>query len=706
MDSQFPSSFFFSILFIISMEIRSSWSQNPQFQNCVNETIQCGNINIGYPFYGQNRPSYCGHPGFELYCNGKNLEITIDSIKHYVLSVDTAATTLTVAREDYWPGHCPASLVNTTIDFSLFSYTNEDENITIYYNCSSSTSSSAGWQSSQFMCPGSTATGYFSAASGSNGNLEAGCSSSVFVPVYKSVVAKMDGQVNQGTLMAILSSGFGLQWFADNNRCDDCQKSGGECGYDWNNGEFQCYCSSDSSRCRQTVSGSKSKKTGVGVGIATGVVGIIALLGCWSFFILRRRKRLISHAKSKDLHSTPSNSNTDSNRDLPSSNGFTTTQTTSGFFTTTHTTTDFTTAHTTSYSQNIPSYASSKLKPEKGSNYFGVQVFSYTELEEATNNFDKSRELGDGGFGAVYYGELPDGRAVAVKRLYENNYKRVGQFMNEIEIIARLCHKNLVTLYGCTSKRSQELILVYEYISNGTVADHLHGKRSELQLLTWPIRLNVAVQTADALAYLHASDVIHRDVKTTNILLDGNFQVKVADFGLSRLFPNHATHVSTAPQGSPGYVDPEYYNLFRLTEKSDVYSFGVVLIELISSKEAMDTSRRGMDANLACMAVDRIQKNKEFHELVDPRLGFEEDYNVQETIKLVLELAFQCLQQERDLRPSMMEAFLVLKGIQKRFSSQQKQVMVDIKDEDLALLKNVPPPLSPETRVVISKGRR
>ncbi|KAL7171131.1 hypothetical protein ACSBR2_035894 [Camellia fascicularis] len=184
---------------------------------------------------------------------------------------------------------------------------------------------------------------------------------------------------------------------------------------------------------------------------------------------------------------------------------------------------------------------------EGGSFYFGVSVFSYAELEEATHNFDPTKELGDGGFGIVYHGKLQDGREITVKRLYEHNYKRVRQFLNEIQILTSLRHPNLVTLYGCISRLSQELLLVYEYIPNGTVVDHLHGDRANVNSLTWPIHMNIAIETASALAYLHASDIIHRDIKTNNILLDNNFCVKVTDFGLSRLFPNDVTHVSTAP---------------------------------------------------------------------------------------------------------------------------------------------------------------
>ena len=266
-------------------------------------------------------------------------------------------------------------------------------------------------------------------------------------------------------------------------------------------------------------------------------------------------------------------------------------------------------------------------------------IFTFEELEVATDGFSASRELGDGGFGTVYKGKLKDGRVVAVKRLYKNNYRRVEQFLNEVDILSRLLHQNLVILYGCTSRMSRDLLLVYEFIANGTVADHLHGSRSVERGLTWPLRLNIAIETAEALAYLHAVEIIHRDVKTTNILLDNSFHVKVADFGLSRLFPLEVTHVSTVPQGTPGYVDPVYHQCYKLTDKSDVYSFGVVLVELISSKPAVDMSRSHSEINLANMALNRIQ-NHEVVKLIDPELGYDTDPETKRTIDRVAEVAF------------------------------------------------------------------
>ncbi|XP_057444780.1 LEAF RUST 10 DISEASE-RESISTANCE LOCUS RECEPTOR-LIKE PROTEIN KINASE-like 1.2 [Lotus japonicus] len=301
--------------------------------------------------------------------------------------------------------------------------------------------------------------------------------------------------------------------------------------------------------------------------------------------------------------------------------------------------------------------------PESRAVYFGIPVFSYEELQQATNNFDQARELGEGSFGTVYYANLQDGREVAVKRLYERNYWPVESFNNEIQILTCMRNKYFVSLYGCTSRHSRELLLVYEYVPNGTLSCHLHGDKAKHRILPWHVRMRIAIDTASALTYLHASDIIHRDVKSSNILIDNNFCVKVADFGLSRLFPNDVTHVSTAPKGTPGYVDPDYRMCYQLTTKSDVYSFGVVLVELISSMPAVDMSRDRDEIKLANLAVRRIQR-RAFCELIDPSLGFQSDDKLKRMIVSVAELAFQCLQGDNELRPSMSEVLEVLQRIE------------------------------------------
>ncbi|XP_050273177.1 LEAF RUST 10 DISEASE-RESISTANCE LOCUS RECEPTOR-LIKE PROTEIN KINASE-like 1.1 [Quercus robur] len=351
--------------------------------------------------------------------------------------------------------------------------------------------------------------------------------------------------------------------------------------------------------------------------------------------------------------------------------------------------------------RNTYSDPSSRSEVEGWSVCFRVPVFSYNELEKATNNFHVEKELGNGGFGTVYHGKLHDGREVAVKRLYGHNHRRVEQFINEVEILTRLRHKNLVSLYGCTSRSCHELLLVYEYIPNGTVADHIQGHQATPGSLTWPTRMSIAIETASALAYLHASDIIHRDVKTNNILLDDNFCVKVADFGLSRLFPNDLSHVSTAPQGTPGYVDPEYDQCYQLTSKSDVYSFGVVLMELISSLPAVDIFRQKHEINLADLAVNKIEKCA-FHELIDPHLGFESDDGIRTMTILVAKLAFQCLQQDKETRPFMDGVLEALKKIQSGKDAHEDQEMA----YDDAGILNVQQPASPdrdEVRVLRNK---
>ncbi|XP_031256871.1 LEAF RUST 10 DISEASE-RESISTANCE LOCUS RECEPTOR-LIKE PROTEIN KINASE-like 1.1 [Pistacia vera] len=414
--------------------------------------------------------------------------------------------------------------------------------------------------------------------------------------------------------------------------CLDCNNRGSQCRID-NKINFQCP--------KARKENGSLLKTGIGVGIGVGgLTVLIVVLLIW--FIRRRKKQKYDNFNSRYTASNPS-----SNSEL-----------------------------------------------QLGSAYYGVPIFSYTELAEATNNFSEANEVGHGGFGTVYYAKLRDEREVAVKRLYEHNHRRHQQFMNEIKILTHLRHKNLVSLYGCTSCDSPKgLLLVYEYVNNGTVADHLHGDRAKPGPLTWPIRLNIAIETASALVYLHASDIIHHDVKTHNILLDNNFCVKVADFGLSRWFPNNVTHVSTAPQGSPGYVDPEYYQCYQLTDKSDVYSFGVVLIELISSMPAVDINRHRHEVNLANFAMNRIQK-RATEELIDPSLGYQSDAEVKRMTTSVAELAFLCLQQNKEMRPAMDEILEELKRIESG-ESKLKSVQQPPDCDDLALMKHIQMPSSP-----------
>ncbi|KAK9291031.1 hypothetical protein L1049_009215 [Liquidambar formosana] len=292
-----------------------------------------------------------------------------------------------------------------------------------------------------------------------------------------------------------------------------------------------------------------------------------------------------------------------------------------------------------------------------------ARMFSLKEVKKATNGFSRDRLLGSGGFGEVYKGVLQDGTVVAVKSAKVGNIKSNQQVLNEVGILSQVNHKNLVRLLGCCVEAEQPL-MIYEYISNGTLHDHLHGKCSTF--LNWKTRLKIALQTAEALAYLHSAaytPIYHRDVKSTNILLDDDFNSKVADFGLSRLACPGLSHVSTCAQGTLGYLDPEYYRNYQLTDKSDVYSYGVVLLELLTSQKAIDFSRDQDDVNLGIYVIQRAN-NGAVMEVVDRQLlGEEPSVEIITSVELFSKLALACLREKKGDRPSMKDVVQELECI-------------------------------------------
>ncbi|XP_060191381.1 wall-associated receptor kinase-like 14 [Lycium barbarum] len=287
-----------------------------------------------------------------------------------------------------------------------------------------------------------------------------------------------------------------------------------------------------------------------------------------------------------------------------------------------------------------------------GSN--SVSVFQYKEIERATNSFSENQRLGIGAYGTVYAGKLHSDEWVAIKKLRHRDPDGVEQVMNEIKLLSSVSHPNLVRLLGCCIENGEQ-ILVYEFMPNGTLAQHLQRERGSG--LPWTIRLTIATETARAIAHLHSAmnpPIYHRDIKSSNILLDYSFNSKVADFGLSRFGMMDDSHISTAPQGTPGYVDPQYHQNYHLSDKSDVYSFGVVLVEIITAKKVVDFSRAHSEINLAALAIDRIGKGL-VDEIIDPFLEPHRDAWTLSSVHRVAELAFRCLAFHRDMRPSMTE---------------------------------------------------
>ncbi|XVE60239.1 hypothetical protein DITRI_Ditri05aG0112500 [Diplodiscus trichospermus] len=289
-----------------------------------------------------------------------------------------------------------------------------------------------------------------------------------------------------------------------------------------------------------------------------------------------------------------------------------------------------------------------------------AKIFSAEELKKATNNYDETRILGRGGYGTVYKGTLTDGRIVAIKKSQVVDESQIDQFINEVLVLSQINHRNVVKLLGCCLDTEVPL-LVYEFITNGTLFEHIHNK-SKAPSLTFEIRLRIAAETAGVLSYLHSSasiPIIHRDIKSTNILLDDNYTAKVSDFGASRLVPLDQAGLSTMVQGTLGYLDPEYLHTSQLTEKSDVYSFGVVLVELLTGKKALSFERSEEDRNLAMYFLSALKEDRLVQILEDCVV---KDANI-EQLKEIGNLAKRCLRVKGEERPTMKEVAMELEGL-------------------------------------------
>ncbi|XP_020535303.2 receptor-like cytoplasmic kinase 176 [Jatropha curcas] len=310
-----------------------------------------------------------------------------------------------------------------------------------------------------------------------------------------------------------------------------------------------------------------------------------------------------------------------------------------------------------------------------------LKSFGFSELKEATSNFRPGSVLEEGNFGSVFKGWIdehslkpsrpdtgmaisvkPDtGMAISVKMLNQNGCQGREELLAEIKYMGLLCHPNLVKLIGYCLEDDRRL-LVYEFVPNGSLENHLFGRNSHFQPLSWNLRMKVALDAAKCLAFLHhKADVIYRDFKTSNILLDLNYNAKLYDLGLAKDGPvGCKSHISTRVLGSEGYAAPEYIRTGHLTAKNDVYSFGVVLLEMLSGRRAMDRSKPSEEQNLAKWARCIISIRRTSQVLNPAFLG---EHSGNSALK-VAQLAYKCISMEPKYRPNMKDVVQTLENLQ------------------------------------------
>ncbi|KAJ0463692.1 putative protein kinase RLK-Pelle-WAK family [Helianthus annuus] len=312
--------------------------------------------------------------------------------------------------------------------------------------------------------------------------------------------------------------------------------------------------------------------------------------------------------------------------------------------------------------------------------------FTSRELEKATDNFNENRILGRGGQGTVYKGMLVDGRIVAVKKSKIVDESQLEQFINEVVVLSQINHRNVVKLLGCCLETDVPL-LVSEFIPNGTLYDRLHNESASEFSISLDMRLQIATEVAGALAYLHSATSIpiyHRDIKSTNILLDDKYRAKISDFGTSKFVSIDQTHLTTLVKGTFGYLDPEYFQSSQFTEKSDVYSFGVVLVELLTRERPISLTRFGENKSLATHFMLAMEEGRAMS-IFDATVIKE---GTRDELLIVANLAMRCLNMNGKYRPTMKEVAIELETIRMSYipSAIQTNVAPMVYGEELSIL--------------------
>ncbi|XP_052729226.1 cysteine-rich receptor-like protein kinase 44 [Vigna angularis] len=580
-----------SIIFLLLFKLPSCLSSNPTYSNCAN-LISCGQIrNIGFPFWGGNRPRECGHPLMELICENEISYITINDVKYQVLDANPDSHTLKITRQDYSIDLCQPNQASTSLNTQLYVYDSPYNNLSLSYGCTPS----------EFLPPnyipcnrtsGETVYSQFGSLS------PVSCKTSVVVPVPLSL-QEIDSFFQ---VYRAIKEGFVVRWIIGVEECDKCEKSGGECGFEGPSQQTICYCrdvpcpnfSPDDTKA---FPGKRKVSLPIWILIIVPTTVFITFIFLCYYLIKRKPKK--------------------SNKSLKKSN-------------------------------------KSLLRENFGNESLTLEPlqFNLATLKAATNNFSDENRIGKGGFGEVYKGILFDGQHVAVKRLSKNSTQGAKEFKNEVSVIAKLQHRNLVTLVGfCLEEQTK--ILIYEYVPNKSLDYFLFDSQLS-KLLSWTKRYDIIIGIARGIFYLHELSrlkVIHRDLKPSNVLLDENMIPKISDFGLARIVEINQDQVSTNKiVGTFGYMSPEYVMFGKFSEKSDIFSFGVMVLEIVTGEKNLSSHKPHYVAEGLLSYVWRQWRAQTWLEILDPNI--KENYSEIEVTKCI-QIGLLCVQQNPDVRPTM-----------------------------------------------------
>ncbi|XVE72082.1 hypothetical protein DITRI_Ditri11bG0010400 [Diplodiscus trichospermus] len=624
---------FFKILsLILILAPKSGLADHGSLSSC-SARFSCGDIeDIGYPFWGLDRPESCGYPGFMLNCRENVPQITIMSATYQVRNIITSSQILEVVRIDYAEDICTTYLINSTFNSSLFPYNLTTQDIRLYYGCQrlpgleNLTPIQASAISREFDCTinGSNIIGYYVTRNitetlfGSVANIISdslgSCNNNVTVPVLNSEIQILEANRNSDALKEALRAGFEIQWSANDSFCNSCLNSDGQCGHNLITGEFVCHCSNGSypRDCPTSSPGSNSKQKLI-IGLAVGVTSAIAVVCTMCFIFLRFKGKQLSNRLPISLWQRTMNNN----------------------------------AIVEAFMTEFGS-----LAPKR---------YYYADVKKMTNKFKD--KLGQGGYGSVYKGKLPDGRLVAVKVLSESKGNG-DEFMNEVASISRTSHVNIVTLLGFCYDRSKRA-LVYEFMALGSLDKFIYNKGSHDQSrqLEWKTLYEIALGIARGLEYLHQgcnTRILHFDIKPHNILLDENFYPKISDFGLSKLCNRKESIISmTGARGTIGYIAPEVFSRYfgGVSHKSDVYSYGMMVLEMVGGRKNIDVQvSQTSEIYFPSWIYKHIDDatNLNVHGITT---GDEEEI----TKKLIL-VSLWCIQTNPSDRPSMSRVLEMLQG--------------------------------------------